>query len=139
MSQPREEREVFTALIQTHGHAMYRAARALLPSDTAAEDAVGEAVLLAWQAFPKLKRREAARAWLLKITVNCSYGQFRRERPTLPLEEAAVQTAPAPEPLGLWELVQTLPQTSGWPSPCTTTTGCPWRRSLRSQVPIRAR
>ena len=96
MSQPREEREVFTALIQTHGHAMYRAARALLPSDTAAEDAVGEAVLLAWQAFPKLKRREAARAWLLKITVNCAYGQFRRERPTLPLEEAAVQTAPGP-------------------------------------------
>ena len=109
MSQPREEREVFTALIQTHGHAMYRAARALLPSDTAAEDAVGEAVLLAWQACPQLKRREAARAWLLKITVNCAYGQFRRERPTLPLEEAAVQTAPTPEPLGLWELVQTLP------------------------------
>ena len=138
MSQPREEREVFTALIQTHGHAMYRAARALLPSDTAAEDAVGEAVLLAWQAFPKLKRREAARAWLLKITVNCSYGQFRRERPTLWRRPRSKPPPPlSPWACGSWS--RPCPQTSGWPSPCTTTTGCPWRRSLRSQVPLRAR
>ena len=71
---------------------------------------MGEAILLAWQAFPKLKRREAARAWLLKITVNCAYGQRRRERPTAPLEEAAQAAAPEGEELGLWALVQQLPE-----------------------------
>ena len=53
---------------------------------------------------------EAARAWLLKITVNCAYDQRRRARPTVPLEEAACAAAPAQEPLGLWELVQALPE-----------------------------
>ena len=110
MSQPQEERQVFAQLVQAHSRSMYRAARALLDSDAAAEDAVGEAILLAWQAFPKLKRREAARAWLLKITVNCAYGQRRRERPTAPLEEAAQAAAPEGEELGLWALVQQLPE-----------------------------
>ena len=110
MEQGQEERQAFAGLIQAHSRAMYRAARALLDSDAAAEDAVGEAVLLAWQAFPRLKKREAARAWLLKITVNCAYGQRRRARPTVPLEEAAQAAAPETESLGLWELIQALPE-----------------------------
>lgn len=110
MKEDHGERQEFTALVQAHSRALFRAARALLDSDAAAEDAVGEAVLLAWQAFPRLRRRESARAWLLKITVNCAYDQRHRARPTVPLEEAACATAPAQEPLGLWELVQALPE-----------------------------
>ena len=119
MKEDHGERQEFAALVQAHSRALFRAARALLDSDAAAEDAVGEAVLLAWQAFPRLRRRESARAWLLKITVNCAYDQRRRARPTVPLEEAACAAAPAQEPLGLapaqeplglWELVQALPE-----------------------------
>ena len=40
----------------------------------------------------------------------CAYDQRRRARPTVPLEEAACAAAPAQEPLGLWELVQALPE-----------------------------
>ena len=97
MKEDHGERQEFAALVQAHSRALFRAARALLDSDAAAEDAVGEAVLLAWQAFPRLRRRESARAWLLKITVNCAYDQRRRARPTVPLEEAACAAAPAQE------------------------------------------
>ena len=110
MKEDHGERQEFTALVQAHSRALFRAARALLDSDAAAEDAVGEAVLLAWQAFPRLRRRESARAWLLKITVNCAYDQRRRARPTVPLEAAACAAAPVQEPLGLWELVRALPE-----------------------------
>ena len=37
MSQPQEERQVFAQLVQAHSRSMYRAARALLDSDAAAE------------------------------------------------------------------------------------------------------
>ena len=78
MKEDHGERQEFAALVQAHSRALFRAARALLDSDAAAEDAVGEAVLLAWQAFPRLRRRESARAWLLKITVNCAREQRRK-------------------------------------------------------------
>ena len=110
MKEENGAREEFTALVQAHSRAMYRAARSVLDRDADAEDAVGEAVLLAWRAFPQLRRREAARTWLLKITVNCAHDLRRRARPTVSLEEAAAAAALAPEELGLWELVERLPR-----------------------------
>ena len=103
-------REEFGALVTEHSRSMFRAARALLDCDADAEDAVGEAILRAWRKREQLRDPAAGRAWLLKITVNCAYDQRRRARPTVPLEEAACAAAPAQEPLGLWELVQALPE-----------------------------
>lgn len=59
-----------------HSRAMFRAARALLDSDADAEDAVGQAILQAWQSLPRLRDPSAVRSWLVKITVNCA----RRQR-----------------------------------------------------------
>lgn len=64
--------EEFTRAVEEYSRAMYRAARALLESDADAEDAVGQAVLLAWQSRGRLRERGAARAWLVKIAVNCA-------------------------------------------------------------------
>ena len=63
-------REQFSAVVTRHGRSLFRAARAVLDSDADAEDAVGEAVLRAWQSWDRLRTPEAARAWLLKIVVN---------------------------------------------------------------------
>jgi RNA polymerase sigma-70 factor, ECF subfamily len=49
--------------------AMMRLAAALVGRDDA-EDAAQEALLRAWQAWPSLRDRSAARGWLLRITVN---------------------------------------------------------------------
>ena len=110
MKEDHGERQEFAALVQAHSRALFRAARALLDSDAAAEDAVGEAVLLALAGLSQAAAAGVGPAWLLKITVNCAYDQRRRARPTVPLEEAACAAAPAQEPLGLWELVQALPE-----------------------------
>ena len=110
MDREQERREQFAALAREHGRAMFRAARAVLDSDADAQDAVGEALLRAWQSFDRLRDPAAARPWLLKIAVNCARAQLRRARPVLPLEEAAGSAAPAEEPLGLWELVRALPE-----------------------------
>ena len=45
MGENEELKSRFAALIQEHGRSMYRSARALLPGDAQAQDAVGEAVL----------------------------------------------------------------------------------------------
>ena len=55
-----------------HSRAMFRAARAVLEQDADAEDAVSEAVLLAWQKRGQLRDLAAVRPWLVKITVNCA-------------------------------------------------------------------
>ena len=86
MNKTEEQRERFAVLVTEHSRSMYRAARALLPGDADAQDAVGEAVLLAWQSFEQLRKPEAARGWLLKITVNCAYSQLRRQSRVVYLE-----------------------------------------------------
>lgn len=79
MEEPAQDRrERFAQAARAYGGAMYRSARAVLDSDADAEDAVGEALLKAWQNWDRLRDPDAIRAWLLKITVNCAYTQRRK-------------------------------------------------------------
>lgn len=111
MNKTEEQRARFAALVTEHGRSMYRAARALLPGDADAQDAVGEAVLLAWQSFEGLRRPEAARSWLLKITVNCAYSHLRRQSRVVYLEQPEGAAAEDGGEAGsLWEAVLRLPE-----------------------------
>lgn len=103
----------FAAAVNEHGRSMFRAARAIADCDADAEDAVGEAVLRAWQAYPRLRRREAVRAWLVKITVNCAYEQYRktgREQASETLEGLAEVAEEDRRYEDLWEAVSALPR-----------------------------
>lgn len=105
-------REQFAQVVTEHSHAMFRAARAVLDSDADAEDAVSEAILRAWQAWGGLRRREAAKAWLLKITVNCACEQRRRTGRVVAVENLE-QVAGGAEDRhydGLWDAVLALPE-----------------------------
>ncbi len=106
------ERERFAALVTAHSRAMFRVARAILDDDADAEDAVGQAVLLAWQSFHRLRRPEAARAWLIKIAVNCAYEQRRKYGRLVPLDAVpeAAGAAEDPHPDSLWDAVRALPE-----------------------------
>ena len=106
----RLSQEEFTRGVQTYSRDMYRAARALTPCDADAQDAVGQAVLLAWQSLDRLRDPEALRAWLVKISVNCARQLNRRSRREVYLEDlppqAAAREDPRPE---LWDAVLSLP------------------------------
>ena len=107
-----DRQEEFARLVREHGRSLFRAARALLDSDAAAEDAVGEAVLLAWQSFHRLRAPSAAKGWLLRITVNCAYGQRRKTGREVPLEGLEERVAPERDedrPY-LWDAVRALPE-----------------------------
>ena len=68
--------EGFAAIVPMHAPAMLRVATALIgPAD--AEDAVQEAAMRAWQAWATLRNPDAARSWLLQITVNVCRGWRR--------------------------------------------------------------
>ncbi len=104
-------REEFAAAVTEHSRRMYRAALAVLDSDADAEDAVGQAVLQAWQALDRLKNRQAVRPWLVKIAVNCAYAQRRRQGRVVCMDDLPQEPA-APESRdysGLWEAVCALP------------------------------
>ena len=105
-------REEFVRLVREHGRSMFRAARALLDSDAAAEDAVGEAVLLAWQSFPRLRDPSAAKSWLLRICVNCACGQRRKTGREVALEGMEERAAPERDEAlsDLWRAVCSLPR-----------------------------
>lgn len=61
--------DAFNALLDQHATTLVRVAAALVGMADA-EDAAQEAVLRAWRAWPDLRDRTAARAWLISITVN---------------------------------------------------------------------
>jgi len=59
----------FSALLDLHAATLTRIAAALVGLSDA-EDAAQEAVVRAWRAWPALRDRSSARAWLISITVN---------------------------------------------------------------------
>lgn len=105
-------RERFSQAITEHSRAMFRAARAILDSDADAEDAVSEAILHSWQAWGGLRKQEAVRAWLLKITVNCAYEQRRKTGRIVAMEDLETVAGSAEDRHygGLWDAVLSLPE-----------------------------
>ena len=110
---PREEtKERFCEVVRLHSGAMFRTARALTGSDADAEDAVGEAVLRAWQSYGALRDPLAVRAWLLKITANCAREQYRKTGRLIPVDtlETAAPERDADAAQDLWQAVNRLPR-----------------------------
>lgn len=66
----------------------------ILGNSTDCEDAVGQAVLQAYESRGKLRKRESFRAWFIKILRNEAYGILRRQRRVQPMDELPEQSAP---------------------------------------------
>lgn len=50
---------------------LYKIAHYYMGNKTEAEDAVGDAVLIAYENFKKLRDKQAFRGWIIKILINC--------------------------------------------------------------------
>ena len=78
---PTEPESSFEHLVRTCAGDLYRYAYWLARDRQRAEDAVQEALLRGWRAYPRLRERGAARSWLFSIVRNEFYRQAARDAP----------------------------------------------------------
>jgi RNA polymerase sigma-70 factor (ECF subfamily) len=86
----------FAELMRLHGRALYRAARAILRDDAAAEDACQEAWLHAYRSIDRYRGEAKLSTWLMRIAINEALMLHRRrprstpqaqDEPMAPVEE----------------------------------------------------
>ena len=70
----------FTELFNLHVDRCYAVAYRVLRDLDAAQDAVQQALLLAWRDLPRLRDPERFDAWLYRLVVNQCYQHMRRQR-----------------------------------------------------------
>lgn len=107
------DRDWFCDRLREHWTSLYRLSRSITGSDADAQEAMAEAVYLAWERFGQLRQREKFRSWLLKITANEARQICRRRGRTVSFEELEAEpAAPAQEAEdgSLWQAVQALPR-----------------------------
>jgi RNA polymerase sigma factor (sigma-70 family) len=76
----RGDSDAFGGLIERHGMAARRAARAILRDEDDADDAVQEGMLAAWRAIDRYDPNRPFRPWLMRIVVNAALDARRRGR-----------------------------------------------------------
>lgn len=64
--------EELSALIMDNKDGMYRLAFSILRNDADAQDAVSEAIVLAFEKCHQLRKTSSAKSWLMQILVNSS-------------------------------------------------------------------
>ena len=110
---PTGTEETICRLVREYSDMLLRLACTRLPSVSDAEDAVQEVFLRLLTAPVSFRDAGHEKAWLIRATLHrASDIRRRRDRGNLPLEEAAQQSAPEPEP-GLLQAVQSLPEKYG--------------------------
>ena len=90
------ERDAFRFVVERHGRVLYGTAYMMTRDRQLAEDLVQEALLLAWRNIPSFQQGTNFRAWLLRILVNRTKSELRKNRVRqIELEEGAA-TLPDP-------------------------------------------
>jgi RNA polymerase sigma-70 factor (ECF subfamily) len=96
----RGDRDAFAILVRTHGDRLFGVARRILREIDLADDAVQQALVLAWRELPRLREPDRFAAWLTRILVRICYEMARASRyasvHVVPLEGAAEPTAADP-------------------------------------------
>lgn len=77
----RGDREAFTVLVHQVSDSLYAVAHRILRDPGLAEDALQNALVLAWRRLPKLREPERFEAWIHRILVHACYDESQRARP----------------------------------------------------------
>lgn len=72
------DKEAFTALVLELGDRLYSVAYRILRDADQAEDAVQQALLIAWRQLPQLREADRFEAWLYRVLVNVCRREIRR-------------------------------------------------------------
>jgi RNA polymerase sigma-70 factor, ECF subfamily len=90
------DREAFAILARASGDRLFGIARRILRDHERAEDAVQNALVIAWRELPRLRDPGRFEAWLTRLLVNDCYEDYRRTR----RHHAHVRTLPLDGPAG---------------------------------------
>ena len=74
----RGDREAFATLARASGDRLFGIARRILRDHERAEDAVQNALVIAWRELPRLRDPARFEAWLTRLLVNDCYEDYRR-------------------------------------------------------------
>ncbi|HEY8171011.1 MAG TPA: RNA polymerase sigma factor [Candidatus Limnocylindria bacterium] len=80
----RADREAFAVLVHQVSDSLYAVAFRILRDSTLAEDALQNALVLAWRRLPKLRDPDRFEAWIHRILVHACYDEFNRARSKRP-------------------------------------------------------
>jgi len=76
----RGDREAFAVLVHQASDSLYAVAFRILRDAGLAEDALQNALVLAWRQLPKLREPDRFEAWIHRILVHACYDESRRAR-----------------------------------------------------------
>jgi RNA polymerase sigma-70 factor (ECF subfamily) len=92
----RGDREAYAILARTRGDVLYGIARRILRDVGLAEDAVQQALVIAWRELPRLRDPERFDAWLQRTLVHVCYAEARRARAWI----SSIRVLPVDGPAG---------------------------------------
>jgi RNA polymerase sigma-70 factor (ECF subfamily) len=90
----RGDREAFAVLVHQVSDTLYAVAYRILRDPGLAEDALQNALVLAWRRIPRLREPDRFEAWIHRILVHACYDESRRARHWT----ATVRLLPVDEP-----------------------------------------
>jgi RNA polymerase sigma-70 factor (ECF subfamily) len=76
----RGDREAFAVLVHQVSDGLYAVAQRILRDPSLAEDALQNALVLAWRRIPKLRDPDRFEAWVHRILVHACYDEAQRAR-----------------------------------------------------------
>jgi RNA polymerase sigma-70 factor (ECF subfamily) len=76
----RGDREAFAVLVHQVSDSLYAVAHRILRDTGLAEDALQNALVLAWRRLPKLREPDRFEAWIHRILVHACYDESQRAR-----------------------------------------------------------
>ena len=91
----RGDQEAFVDLVRLHGDRLYAIAHRILRDVDRAEDALQDALVIAWRDLPSLRDPDRFGGWIHRVLTNVCIGEATRERGriaylrVLPMEGAA--------------------------------------------------
>ena len=74
------DREAFAVLVHQDGDSLYAVAHRILRDTGLAEDALQNALVLAWRRLPHLRDADRFEAWIHRILVHACYDESQRAR-----------------------------------------------------------
>ena len=94
----RGDREAFAVLVHQVSDTLYAVAFRILRDTGLAEDALQNALVLAWKRLPHLRETDRFEAWVHRILVHACYDESRRSRPwTAQVRELPIDGPSAPD------------------------------------------